>query len=180
MIPKVDVIHGDRLVDHYFWLREKTNPAVLAYLKAENAYTDAVMKPTKALQERLYQEMLSHTKETDLHVPYRDGDWWYYSRTEKGKQFSIFCRKRGDLEAPEQIIIDLNELAKDGDFIQLSAFEVSDDGNLLAYSKTDRHPLLLTVNMAAGHGGASGRYDHLHETAFDYAFLLTQLGVEQE
>jgi oligopeptidase B len=92
------------------------------------------MKPTKVLQETLYAEMLSHIKETDLHVPYREGGWWYYSRTEQGKQYSIHCRKQGRLDAAETITIDLNELGKGGKFIQLSAYEVSDDGNLLAYS----------------------------------------------
>src|SRR6185503_19221851 len=83
-IPRVEVLHGERRVDEYFWLREKTNPAVRAYLEAENAYTDALMHPTKALQEKLYREMLSHIKETDLDVPYRQNGWFYYSRTEQG------------------------------------------------------------------------------------------------
>src|SRR5215510_16357923 len=90
--PKVTEINGDRLVDNYFWLREKSNPAVIAHLEAENAYTAAVMKPTEGLQEKLYNEILSHIKETDETVPYRWGDYFYYSRTVKGQQYPIYCR----------------------------------------------------------------------------------------
>jgi oligopeptidase B len=132
--PKVDVIHGEQRVDNYFWLREKTNPQVADYLVAENAYTEAVMKPLERFREALYQEMLSHIRQTDLSVPYRQGDYFYYSRTEEGKQYSLRCRKRGNLEAPEEIILDLNELAKGHPFLGLGLFEVSEDGNLLAYS----------------------------------------------
>src|SRR5262249_5886134 len=85
-VPRELAIHGDKLVDNYFWLREKSNPEVIAYLEAENAYTQAVMKPTEAFQETLYSEMLGRIKQTDVNVPYRLGDYWYYSRTETGKQ----------------------------------------------------------------------------------------------
>ncbi|MCG3146743.1 MAG: Dipeptidyl aminopeptidase BI [Verrucomicrobiae bacterium] len=133
-IPHVTAIHGDRRVDDYFWLREKDSPAVRAYLKAENAYADRVMKPTLPLQEKLYREMLGHIQETDRGVAYRDGDWLYYYRTESGKQYRIHCRKRGSLAAPEQVVLDLNELAAGKEFIDLGVFVVSDDGYRLAYS----------------------------------------------
>ncbi len=140
-IPHVTTIHGDRLVDNYYWLRQKDSPTVLAYLKAENAYTDFVMKPTQLLQDALYKEMLGHIQETDRSVAYRDGDWLYYHRTEADKQYPIYCRKlasiesrQGSLSAPEQITLDLNELGKGSEFIDLGADEVSDDGNLLAYT----------------------------------------------
>ena len=132
--PHKTDIHGETLIDNYFWLRERNNPKVKAYLEAENAYTDAVMQPTKPLQERLYQEMVGHIKETDLSVPYKYGDYFYYSRTEAGKQYQIYCRKRGSLSAPEEITLDLNELAKGHSFLGLGDYAVSDDGNLLAYS----------------------------------------------
>ncbi|HKR13690.1 MAG TPA: S9 family peptidase [Pyrinomonadaceae bacterium] len=131
---KTTQIHGDTLVDDYFWLREKTSPAVLAHLEAENNYADTVMKPTAALQEKLYNEMVSHIKETDTNVPYRWGNYFYYSRTEKGKQYPIFCRKKGSTDAPEEIVLDQNELAKDQKFMSVGMFIPSDDGNLLAYS----------------------------------------------
>src|SRR6185437_9977082 len=132
--PKTTNIHGTTLVDDYFWLREKTNPAVMAHLQAEDAYTQSVMKPTEALQEKLYKEMLSHIKQTDTNVPYRQGNYFYYSRTEEGKQYPIFCRKKGSLEAPEEVVIDVNELAKGQKFMSVGLVQPSDDGNLLAYS----------------------------------------------
>jgi oligopeptidase B len=131
---KITDIHGEQLVDEYFWLREKNNPAVIAHLQAEEAYTDSVMKPTAALQEKLYKEMVSHIKQTDTNVPYRWGNYFYYTRTEEGKQYPIWCRKKGNLEAPEEIVIDQNELAKGQKFMSLGMFMPSDDGNLLAYS----------------------------------------------
>lgn len=133
-IPKVNEINGRKLVDNYFWLREKKNPEVKAYLEAENAYTDVVMKPTEPLQKKLYDEMLSRIKETDVDVPYTDGGYFYYSRTEAGKQYQIRCRKKGSLDAPEEILLDLNEMAKGQHFMAVAAYEVSDDGNLLAYT----------------------------------------------
>src|ERR1700731_927407 len=133
-VPKTTDINGRELVDNYFWLRDKQNPDVAAYLQAENAYTDAVMKPTEGLQKTLYDEMLSHIKETDVEVPYKEGSYFYYTRTEAGKQYSIYCRKKGSLEAPEELLLDVNELAKGQKFMSVRDFAVSDDGNLLAYS----------------------------------------------
>jgi oligopeptidase B len=133
-VPKVDVYHGERRVDDYFYLREKTNPEVIAYLEAENAYADAALKGTETLRENLYKEMLARIKQTDLSVPYRQGGYFYYSRTEEGKQYPIYCRKRGSLESAEQVILDVNELAKGEKFMSLGALTVSDDGNLLAFS----------------------------------------------
>ncbi len=131
---KTTKIHGDTLVDDFFWLREKTNPAVMAHLQAENSYADSVMKPTAALQEKLYNEMVSHIKETDADVPYRWGNYFYYTRTEKGKQYPIYCRKKGSPEATEEIVLDQNELAKGQAFMHVGLFVPSDDGNLLAYT----------------------------------------------
>jgi oligopeptidase B len=132
--PKTTKIHGETLVDDYFWLREKTSPEVMTHLQAENAYADGVMQPTAQLQERLYNEMLSHIKQTDTNVPYRWGNYFYYTRTEEGKQYPIFCRKRGALDAAEEIVLDQNELAKGQKFMSVGAFVPSDDGNLLAYT----------------------------------------------
>jgi oligopeptidase B len=151
--PKVTEINGDKLVDNYFWLREKTNPAVIAHLEAENAYTDSVMKPTAALQEKLYNEILSHIKQTDNTVPYRWGDYFYYTRTVEGQQYSIFCRKRGSLNAPEQILLDLNEMAKGQKFMSVGSFAPSDDGNLLAFSTDNtgyRQYTLQVKNLKTG------------------------------
>ena len=133
-VPKTTEINGHTLTDNYYWLREKKNPEVAAYLEAENAYTDAVMKPTQGLQKKLYDEMLSHIKETDVEVPYQEGKYFYYTRTEAGKQYNIYCRKKGSLDAQEEILLDVNELAKGQKFMSVAAFDVSDDGNLLAYT----------------------------------------------
>src|SRR5438270_1591037 len=116
-VPKVTEINGHKLVDDYFWLRDKKNPDVNAYLDAENAYTDAVMKPTEPLQKKLYDELLARVKETDVDVPYKYGDYWYYARTEAGKQYPIRCRRKGSMEAPEEALLDLNELAKGQTFM---------------------------------------------------------------
>jgi len=133
-VPRVDLVHGDRRVDDYFWMRNKANPEVAAYLEAENAYADAVMKPTEPFQDALYKEMLGRIQETDLSVPYRDRGYFYYSRTEQGKQYPIFCRKKESLDAPEEVTLDLNALAEGHKFFSLGAYAISDDGNLLAYS----------------------------------------------
>src|SRR5207245_10785282 len=133
-MPKVDVVHGMRGGDDYFWLREKTSRAVLAYLEAENTYTDARMKSTKAFQATLYREIVGHIKETDRSVPFREGGYFYYSRTEKGRQYRIHCRKRESLAADEEVTLDLNKLAEGLKFLSLGEFQVSDDGSLLAYS----------------------------------------------
>ncbi len=133
-IAHQQAIHGYTRHDDYFWLRQKSDVRVNAYLKAETAYTEAAMKPTRALQTKLYDEMLSHIKQTDLSVPYRRGEYFYYSRTEEGKQYPIYARKRGSLEAREEITLDLNALAAGHSFLGLGAYQISDDGNLLAYS----------------------------------------------
>ncbi|AFL87680.1 protease II [Terriglobus roseus DSM 18391] len=139
-VPHPTHLHGHTLEDDYFWLREKESEEVLAYLSAENDYTDAVMAPTKDLQEKLYREMLSHIKETDTSVPYRDGDWFYLTHTVEGSQYAIHCRRRAaadrsyDASAPEEALLDVNKLAEGKPFMALGALSVSPDGNLLAYT----------------------------------------------
>ena len=132
--PHTTNIHGYTLKDDYFWLREKSNPEVIKYLEGENAYTEEVMKPTKGLQETLYTEMLGRIKQTDLSVPSRIGEYYYYSRTEEGKQYPYMCRRKGSMEGAEEILLDLNALAEGHKFLGLGAYVVSDDGNWLAYS----------------------------------------------
>ena len=132
--PVEHVMHGDRRVDHYAWLRHKENPEVIDYLKAENAYTDAVLKPTEPFQEKLYQEMLGRILQTDLSVPYRLRGYLYFTRTEEGKQYAFHCRQRDVEGAPEELLLDLNVLAEGHSFLGLGSFEVSDDNQLLAYS----------------------------------------------
>jgi oligopeptidase B len=132
-IARVDTLHGAVREDDYYWLREKTNPAVIAYLEAENAWTAARLKHTEALQERLYREMLGRIKETDLSVPYREGEWWYYSRTQQGKAYPIFARKPRTLRAAERVYFDQNAAAEGKKFHALGGMDVSPDGRLLLY-----------------------------------------------
>jgi len=132
--PVEHVLHGDRRVDHYAWLRHKENPEVIAYLNAENAYTDAILKPTEPLQEKLYQEMLGRILQTDLSVPYRLRGYLYFTRTEEGKQYAIHCRRCDADGAEEEVLLDLNRLAEGHSFLGLGSFEVSQDNHLLAYS----------------------------------------------
>lgn len=134
MKPHVDTVLGHVRPDNYFWLREKTNPDVISYLNAENAYTDTVMQPTEPLQKQLFDEMVARLKETDLSVPDKKDDFYYYSRTEKGKQYSIYCRKKGSLETNEQVILDVNALAAGHDFYDLGAMEISPNHQLMAYA----------------------------------------------
>jgi oligopeptidase B len=132
--PVEHILHGDRRVDHYAWLREKENPEVIAYLNAENAYTDAVLRDTAPFQEKLYHEMLSRILQTDLSVPYRLRGYLYFTRTEEGRQYPLHCRRRDSERAHEELLLDLNALAQGHSFLGLGAFAVSDDNSLLAYS----------------------------------------------
>ena len=134
VIPHNETRFGTTVVDNYFWLREKSNPEVIKYLEQENAYTTAVTEGLKPFEDALYSEMLSHVKQTDLDVPVRRGDYYYYSRTEEGKQYPIRCRKKGSLNGKEEVLLDLNELGQVKKFVGLGAFVVSDDQNLLAYT----------------------------------------------
>jgi oligopeptidase B len=135
------------LSDDYFWMRDKKNPEVIAYLEAENAYTDAMTKSTAALQEKLYKEMLSRIKETDTNVPYPMGGYLYYTRTEAGKQYATWARRKGSMSAPEEVLLDLNEMAKGHPFMAVGDFEVSDDANLLAYSTDSTGYREYTLNV---------------------------------
>ena len=132
--PKVDTVHGEERLDNYFWLREKSNPEVIEYLEAENRYTEAMMQHTDDFQEQLYQELLGRIKETDLSVPEKMGDYYYYSRTEEGKQYPIYCRKKGGLEAEEEILLDQNALAEGNEYLEIGVYKISPNHQLLAYS----------------------------------------------
>jgi oligopeptidase B len=133
-VPSRRVVHGDTLVDEYAWLRDRTDPAVLAHIAAENAYTTTVMEPVRDLRDALFDEMVGRLQETDSALPYRQRGYWYYSRTDQGKQYPILCRKAGSLDAPEQVLLDLNRMAEGQPFLEVHEQAVSDDGRLLAYT----------------------------------------------
>ncbi|MGB5960470.1 MAG: S9 family peptidase [Coleofasciculaceae cyanobacterium] len=132
--PQSLITHKDERIDNYFWLRDRQNPQTIAYLEAENAYTEAMMQHTETLQASLYNEMLARIKETDLSVPYQQGDYYYYSRTETGKSYPIHCRKKGSLENQEEILLDQNQLADGHEYFSLGTFKVSPNHQILAYS----------------------------------------------
>ncbi len=132
--PHATEIHGETLVDPYFWLRDREAEAVTTYLEAENAYTKGFMRHTEGLQARLYDEMVGRIQETDLSVPVRRGPYFYFSRTEEGRQYPIFARKRGSLDAPEEILLDVNALAEGRGYCRIGLCEISPDHSLLAYA----------------------------------------------
>jgi oligopeptidase B len=137
--PTPTTVHGQTLEDNYRWMRDKSSPEVVAYLEAENAYTQSVMAPTEPLQTKLYAEMLSHIKETDQSVPYRDRGWFYYTRTVESLQYPIYCRRSAtgrkfDESQPEEILLDVNRLAEGQPFMTVGTMTVSPDGSMLAYS----------------------------------------------
>jgi oligopeptidase B len=133
-IPHEIAEAGQTRNDPFFWLREKANPDVLKYLQAENRYTETALKPTEKLRDTIYHEMRRRIKEDDVSVPQKIGDYYYYSRTETGKQYAVHCRKKGSLEAREEVILDENELAKGQKYFRIGILSVSPDHKLLAYS----------------------------------------------
>jgi oligopeptidase B len=132
--PRVLVAHGDERVDEWYWLRNRENPEVIAHIEAENAWAAAQLAPTEALQRRLFDEMVGRIQETDLSVPARKGDWWYLSRTVEGLQYGIWCRRKGDADGPEEVVLDHNELAQGHDYLAVANTQVSPDADRLAYA----------------------------------------------
>jgi oligopeptidase B len=125
---------GDKRTDEYYWLNERNNPAVTAYLEAENHYADSILAPVAELREELFAEMKARIKEDDSTVPYLKNGYWYYTRFEAGKEYPILSRKKGTLDAAEEVMIDVNELAKGHEFCQIGAATVSPDNKILAYA----------------------------------------------
>jgi oligopeptidase B len=134
--PTVLRKHGERRIDDYYWLRYEQDPAVLAYLQAENAYAAAVTKPLKPFEDTLYREMQGRIQETDRSVPYRLRGWLYYSRTEAGKQYPILCRKSAThgATAPEHVLLDVNRLARGKSFMAIGDVALSKDDRFYAFT----------------------------------------------
>src|SRR6266496_3403614 len=161
-IPTERTHHGDTFTDDYAWLADKNNQETVAYLEAENAYTEAVTAGQAALRDAIFGEIKARTQETDLSVPTRKGNWWYYARTMAGKQYAVHCRREvrpGDTSPPmtldgapldgEEVLLDGNELAGDGEFFSLGMLAVSPDG---AARRDTRH--VLRLRLVAGRLGA--------------------------
>lgn len=132
-VPKKMVIHGDERQDDYSWLRDRANPGVIEYIEAENRYTKEYMKPTEQFQKKLFKEMLSEVKQTDETVPDKIDDYFYYARTEDGKQYPIYCRKKGALDANEEIILDVNKVAEGNVYFYVDLCRASPNHDLLMY-----------------------------------------------
>lgn len=136
-VPHVIKIHGYEITDNYFWLRDrndKKNPDVIKYLEDNNKYTETFTKPTEALQKKLYDEMIGRIKQTDQSLPTRIGQYVYYNRTTEGQNYPVYCRRKGDMRGREEILLDQNEMAKGFKFFAIGEFNVSEDGNILAFS----------------------------------------------
>lgn len=133
-VPKIRNLHNDKFVDNYFWLRDKSNPDVISYLEAENTYTKKMTAHTEEFRNKLYEEMKSRIKETDLSVPVKKDQYYYYHRTEEGKQYRIYCRKKDSMDAEEEVILDVNKLAEGKDFFMIGTYNISPNHKLLEYS----------------------------------------------
>jgi oligopeptidase B len=147
VIPKVLTTHGQDRTDNYYWLRDRENPEVIAYLEAENKYLDTMMGHTQPLQEKLFNEMKGRIKEKDESAPVKDGNYYYYYRYDEGFEYPVHCRKKGSLNAPEEIMLNVNEMAKGHDYFNISGLEVSDDEQILAYAEDTVSRRLYTLRF---------------------------------
>lgn len=134
-IPKELTIHNHTRIDNYYWLNDRKNPEVIKYLNDENDYTDKMLSHTKNLQKTLFNEIKGRMKQTDISVPFKDNDYYYYSRFEEGKEYPIYCRKNSSLEAKEEVLINVNDLAKGHDYYNLGDYSISSNNKIIAYSE---------------------------------------------
>jgi oligopeptidase B len=139
--------HGHSRVDNYYWLRDRNDPEVLAYLEAENEYSDRIMAHTKPLEEKLFEEIKARIKQTDMSVPYKRDGFFYYTRYEQGKEYPIFARKKDSLDNPEEIMLDANALAQGHDFFSIGGWALSADQNLMAYAEDTQGRRIFTVHI---------------------------------
>ncbi|MEE9271224.1 MAG: S9 family peptidase [Candidatus Krumholzibacteria bacterium] len=147
IVPKKLEKHGHVRVDNYYWLNERENPEVIAYLKAENEYTKAMMAHTEKLQEKLFEEIKGRIKQTDESVPYKLDDYFYYTRYEDGKEYPIYCRKKGTLEGSEEIMLDVNVLAEGHEYFAVRRRTVSFGQDILAYAEDTQGRRIYTIKF---------------------------------
>ncbi|HMP13684.1 MAG TPA: S9 family peptidase [Saprospiraceae bacterium] len=146
-IPKELSMHGDIRVDNYYWLNDRENSEVVAYLNAENDYKDQMLAHTKDFQEKLFQEMKGRIKEEDQSVPYKENGYWYLTRYEQGQEYPIYSRKKGKLEAAEEIMLNVNELAKPYDYYNVAGLSVSPDNKIIAYGEDTLSRRIYTIRF---------------------------------
>ena len=152
-IPTELVKHGDIRIDNYYWLNDRENPKVIDYLNAENAYLKTVMKSTEGFQESLYNELISRIKQDDESVPYLDNDYYYYTKFEEGGEYPIYCRKKGSLDSEEEVLLNVNTMAKGYSYYQVSGVSVSPDNNLVAFgvdTVSRRKYTIYVKNLTSG------------------------------
>lgn len=147
-IPKTLTAHGHSRIDNYFWLNQRDNPDVIAYLKAENDYLDGVMKHTEALQQKLFNEITGRLKQEDQSVPYYENGYYYYHRYEQGNEYPLYCRKKESLKNKEEILLNVDQLSKGHDFFRVwETLGISPDGTLLAYGADTVSRRLYTIHV---------------------------------
>ncbi|MFW9834719.1 MAG: S9 family peptidase [Candidatus Thorarchaeota archaeon] len=200
IVPHEYEIHGVRIKDNYYWLRNKGKNDVIQYLEAENKYSNAVMAHTKDFQKKLFEEMKSRIKETDESVPMRIGDYYYYHRTEEGKNYNIHCRKFNSLDAQEEIILDINSIAEGKKFTRVAAIKISPDHTMMAYSvdftggetydirvvKLETGEIIDTITNVTGWSGPEWNnsnsgifYAELDDIHRPYTLVYHELGTNQ-
>jgi oligopeptidase B len=152
-VPKSLVTHGHERIDNYYWLNNREDKNVVKYLNHENKYCDDIMKPTEGFQKDLFTEMVGRIKQTDLSVPYRIRGYWYYNRYEEGKEYPIYCRKKGSMDGKEEIMLDVNEMAKGSSYYDVAGLTISTNNNLLAYGVDNvsrRKYTMYVKNLSTG------------------------------
>jgi oligopeptidase B len=151
--PENLTLHGDTRIDNYYWMRQRENPELIQHLKAENAYCDTMLSPVKTLQKSLFEEIKGRIKEDDESVPVKDGNYWYYSRFEKGNEYPIYARKKETLQAPEEILLNANVMAKGKKYFNIGGYEISDNEEIMAYGVDEvsrRNYTLMFKNLKTG------------------------------
>jgi oligopeptidase B len=133
-VPKELVAHKHKRIDNYFWMNQRENPKVAEHLNAENAYTAEVLKSTLELQDKLYKEIVGRIKQTDMSVPFKENGYWYFSRYEEGHEYPIFSRKKETLDAPEEILLNVNELAKGHSYFRVGGVTIPINNEIMAFS----------------------------------------------
>jgi oligopeptidase B len=152
-VPKSLVVHQQERIDNYYWLNDREDKNVIKYLKEENKYSEGMLKHTEDFQTNLFNEMVGRIKQTDLSVPYRVRGYWYYNRYEEGKEYPIYCRKKGTMDEKEEIMLDVNQMAKGSSYYDVTGLSISTDNNLLAYGVDNvsrRKYTLYVKNLSTG------------------------------
>ncbi len=146
-IPKELTIHGNRRIDNYYWLNERDNPEVIDYLKEENNYLQQKLAHTKDFQEKLYTEIIGRIKQTDESVPYKSNGYFYYTRYEEGKEYPVYCRKKGALDAEEEVLLNVNKMAEGFDYYQVKGLNISEDNKMLAFGVDTLSRRIYTIHI---------------------------------